>query len=99
MRRRGAQFIAAVKLRVPPVELDPVPAPADASVVYDMSQSNSWGSSAVTWLDTRQAARDNEDASKVLKSLVPPDAKKCHGFGVQISRSKVGHLSLRELRE
>lgn len=96
MRRRGAQFIAAVKLRQPPVELDPVPAPADASVVYDMSQSNSWGSSAVTWLETRQAARDNDDAAKVLKSLVPPDAKKCHGFGVQITRNKVGSLSLRE---
>ena len=99
MRRRGAQFIAAVKMHHPPVELDPVPAPADASVIYDMSQSNSWGSSAVTWLETGQAARDHDDAAKVLKSLVPPDAKRCHGFGVQITRSKVGSLSLRELRE
>ena len=96
MRRRGEQFIAAVKLRHPPVELDPVPAPADASVVYDMGQSNSWGSSATVWLESREAARANEDAAKVLKSLVPPDARKCHGFGVQITRNKVGHLSLRE---
>lgn len=98
MRRRGAQFIAAVRLRQPPVDLDPVPAPADASKVYDMEGSNSWTSSAVAWLESRDAARAHDDAAKVLKSLVPADARKCHGHGVQISRSKVGHLSLRELR-
>ena len=96
MRRRGEQFIAAVKLRQPPVDLDPVPAPADASKVDDMSGHNEWGSNAAQWLETWDAARQHEDAKAILKSLVPADAKRAHGHGVQISRSKIGHLSLRE---
>jgi hypothetical protein len=39
------------------------------------------------------------DAAKVLKSLVPPDARKAFGYDVQITRDRAGRLSLRELQE
>ena len=38
-------------------------------------------------------------SAKILKSLVPSDAKKCFGYDVQITRDRAGRLSLRELQE
>lgn len=99
MVARGAQFMEFVERRIPPVVLPPVPAPIIADKAYDMTGDNEWTTWAVTWSDTRMAARDNEAAGKILKSLVPPDAKKAHGAGVQITRNRAGHLSLREITE
>jgi len=94
--RRGAQFMDCVKAKRPPVALAPVAAPVDASKVYDMASNNAWASSAVDWLENRPAAEKCKDAEKVLKSLVPEDAKKCHGHNVQITRDRAGRLSLRQ---
>ena len=99
MVKRGHQFMAFVEKRIPPVALPPVPAPIIADKAYDMNGRNEWTASAVTWRDTWQAARDHEDSGKVLKSLVPEDAKKAFGAGVQITRNRVGNLSLREMKE
>jgi predicted phage-related endonuclease len=96
MIRRGAQFMDFVKRRIPPVALDPVPSPVDATKVYDMLGNNAWGDKAATWLATKSAADDCKDAEKVLKSMVPADAKKCAAYGVQITRDRAGRLSLRE---
>jgi predicted phage-related endonuclease len=98
MVKRGDQFMQCVASRTPPVDLPAVPSPVDAKAVYDMSGSNEWCSYAVEWLDTRTDAKRNEDSSKLLKSLVPPDAKKAHGAGVSITRNRAGSLSLREER-
>src|SRR5580765_693844 len=96
MIARGEQFMAHVRNRTPPVVLDPVPAPIDASKVYDMASDNVWGDQAGVWLDTRPAAAANKDAEKILKRRVPEDAKKCTGHNVQITRDRAGRLSLRE---
>ena len=45
----------------------------------------------------KEAADDCKEAEKVLKSLVPADAKRCTGYGVRITRNRAGSLSLREL--
>lgn len=98
--RRGAQFMAFVERRIPPVvALPPVPAPTIADKSINMTGNNAWTSSAVTWRDTWRAARDHEDSGKILKSLVPQDAKKAFGAGVAITRNRVGNLSLREMKE
>lgn len=96
MLRRGAQFMQFVRTRTPPVALDAVPPPVDASKVYDMSESNSWAEGAYMWLQTREAADRCKLAEKMLKSAVPDDAKKCTGHGVRITRDRAGRLSLRE---
>jgi len=98
MIRRGDQFMQCVASRTPPVDLPAVPSPVDAKAVYDMTASNEWCSYAVEWLTTRDAAGINEDSSKLLKSLVPADAKKAYGAGVSITRNRAGNLSLREER-
>ncbi len=93
---RGEQFMKFVALRKPPVVLDPVPPPADATKLYDMTGNNQWADKADIWIACNPMATKVRDAEKVLKSLVPVDAKKCHGHGIQITRDRAGRLSLRE---
>lgn len=99
MVKRGAMFMGHVQSRTPPVDLPAVPAPIDATKVYDMNSSNEWGHHASTWLELRLSAEMCADAAKTLKALVPPDAKKAFGHNVQITRDRAGRLSLRELQE
>lgn len=97
MVRRGAIFMQHVAKRTPPVALPAVTAPIDASKVYDMTGNNSWASHAAEWIESKPAAEICKDAEKVLKALVPADAKKCHGHDIQITRDRAGRLSLREI--
>lgn len=97
MIHRGAQFMDCVKRRIMPVHLTPVPPPVDATKFYDMTGSNAWSSAAATWLATKAAARDCADAEKSLKAIVPDDARKVTGYGVQITRDRARRLSLREM--
>jgi YqaJ-like viral recombinase domain len=99
MLKRGAQFMQCVRERRPPVELPAVPAPAMAEAIYDMRASNEWGHYANIWRELRMSADAYDEAAKILKSLVPLDAKKAHGHGVQITRNRAGSLSLREMKE
>ena len=96
MVRRGKQFMDCVAARRAPVALEPVAAPIDASKVYDMTGNNLWAVSAVDWLANKAAAAACKDDEKSLKVIVPPDAKKCFGHGVRITRDRAGRLSLRE---
>lgn len=98
LMKRARQFMKCVQHRVPPVALEPVPPPADTHKDYDMAANNEWGDSAAVWLQTKPDARRCADAEKILKNLVPSDARKCFGSGVQITRNRAGHLSLREIQ-
>jgi predicted phage-related endonuclease len=97
MVKRGAQFMQHVAKKTPPVVLDAVAAPIDASKVYDMTGNNSWAAAGGDWLSTKDAATTFKTAEKILKALVPEDAKKCHGHSIQITRDRAGRLSLREI--
>jgi hypothetical protein len=95
MLRRGTEFWRCVITGEVPVDLPPVPAPIIANRTYDFSENNQWCSEAFAWLENRAAADKCKDAEKILKTLVPEDAKKVTGAGVYISRDRVGRLSLR----
>jgi predicted phage-related endonuclease len=95
MVKRGEQFMLCVALRRPPVDLGPVPPPADATKIIDMAGNNYWAADAADWLETQDAAVKNKDREKALKAMVPADAKKCFGYGVRITRDRAGRLSLR----
>jgi hypothetical protein len=96
MIERGQQFMQHVKNKTPPVALAPVAAPIDASKVYDLSSNEKWQKSAAQWLQVFGAAQSARDHEKILKSLVPDDAKKCTGAGIVITRDRAGRLSLRQ---
>jgi predicted phage-related endonuclease len=95
---RACAFMLCVETLTPPVAIAPAAAPVKAEVSYVMTGNNQWGSEAVTWISTLQAAKDNAAADKALKAMVPPDAAKCTGHGITISRNKAGSLSIRELK-
>lgn len=96
MLSRGSAFMVCVRTLTPPVELDPVLPPADASRYYDMTGNNMWAAEAATWLNTRQGFESCRAAEALLKELVPADAKKAFGYGVRITRDRAGRLSLRK---
>lgn len=99
MLTRGAQFMQHVWSKTPPIVLDPVPPPADATKIIDMAGNNEWASSAFVWIEAKPHADRCKDAEKILKSLVGADVKKAHGHGVQITRDRAGRLSLREVTQ
>lgn len=95
--RRAQEFMQCVWTLTPPIALPEVTAPAKPERVYEFTGNNQWASEAVTWLTTRIARKDNEAAEKALKGLVPADAARCHGHGIEIKRDRAGRLSIREL--
>jgi hypothetical protein len=94
--RRAEAFMQCVWQLTPPVVLAPVAAPVKPVQVYEMN-TNQWASEAGLWLENRAAAKTFAAAEKELKAMVPADAAKCHGFGVEVKRNRVGHLSARAL--
>jgi YqaJ-like viral recombinase domain len=95
MIARGAAFILCVETRRPPVPIRPAAPPIDANRTYDMTGIETWQRFAASWLQTAGAMETAKEAEKVLKSLVPADAKLAHGAGVRITRDRAGRLSLR----
>lgn len=93
---RAEHFMQCVFELRPPVALPAVSPPVKAEKIYDMTGNNQWASEAVTWINTRQAWKDNAASDKAIKLLVPADAAKCIGHGLLVSRNKAGALSIRE---
>jgi len=96
---RGLHFMHCVQHRIMPVALPPVPAPIIADATYDMADNETWMRHALQWLQTKGAADTAKECEQVLKSIVPEDAKKAHGCGVQITRDRAGRMSLRKETE
>ena len=97
--KRGEMFMQCVAERRPPLEVfEAVPPPADISKVYEMT-SEIWQRRAEQWIQVKGAADTAKECEKVLKSIVPTDAKMAFGSGVKITRDRAGRLSLREDRK
>ncbi len=96
LMKRATAFMECVWTLTPPFAQAPVTAPVKPEKTYDMTGNNSWAVDAHLWLDNYGAARVAKDAEASLKGLVPADAMRCHGYGVEIKRDRAGRLSLRE---
>ena len=92
---RAKQFWGHVQARTAPVVLPEVPVPPPPTRTVSMEGSNAWADSAATWLRTQADAKLCKDAEKVLKAMMPDDAKIAKGHGVVVSRDRAGRLSLR----
>lgn len=99
LMRRATAFMACVQTLTPPVALPAIAAPVVPERTVDMGCSNEWGEHAATWLETRDAAKKAASAEKSIKALVPDDAKRAHGAGVEVTRDKAGRLSLKEQKK
>jgi hypothetical protein len=93
---RVAAFWHCVETLNPPIPQTPAPAPIAPVKTYDMSTDNLWCVESGIWLENRVAARKFQAAEKELKGLVPLDAIRAFGAGVEIRRNKAGSLALRE---
>jgi predicted phage-related endonuclease len=93
---RVAAFWRCVEMLIEPVAQAPIAPPVKPQKTYDMSGDNLWASEAVVWLDNHHAARLAQAAEKELKGLVPLDAARAYGHGIEIRRDRAGRLSLRE---
>jgi predicted phage-related endonuclease len=65
----------------------------EAVRIVDMGSSNAWAEFAATFLHTREAHHEHEQAKLELKSLMPEDAKEATGHGIRARRSKAGAIS------
>ena len=89
------KFWRCVQSGEPPVLFGiEAPRPRLAAVkVVDMTASNLWAECAATYLRTREAHGDHEQAKAELKKLMPEDAKEAFGHGIRAKRSKAGAVS------
>lgn len=86
-------FWECVRIGTPPCPLPPEPTPKPVGVVeYSMQGNNAWASHAADYQETVLAAERHECAKKALKELVPADASKCFGHGIELRRDKRGAL-------
>lgn len=88
-------FWEHVRSGTPPCPVEPEPTPKPVGVVeYDMEAlgNNAWASFAGEYLETKLAADRHEAAKKEIKELVPADASKAFGHGVEVRRDKRGAL-------
>lgn len=97
LSRRAHAFMQCVWNLTPPVALPAVAAPVKPEKAYDFATNNQWCSEAVTWATCRQAAKDFAAAERELKKLVPADAMRVTGGGIECKRDKAGRLSIREV--
>jgi predicted phage-related endonuclease len=92
-----ARFWDAVRHGEPPV-VAPVPPPPKPVGVREvcLQGNNLWGSAAVDWLESREAAKIHASAAAQLKGLVEHDVARAFGHGVEAKRSKAGAITIRE---
>lgn len=94
--RRAQAFMEAVWSLAPPITMPAIEAPVEAIRKYDFTGRNEWAASAATWLETADAAKKFEKATKTIKTMVPADAAVCFGHGVIVTRNRANALFVRE---
>lgn len=93
---RADAFMMCVRTLTPPSIVPPVAPPQPALREVEMTGNNSWAAMADDWLSNRIPAAVFEAAAKDLKALVPSDAARCHGHGVEVKRDRAGRLTVRK---
>ena len=98
--QRADEFWRCVETLTPPVAPPPVDPPRPAAVrEVHMSGNNAWAANAGDWLDNRDAAKAFKEAEKEIKSLVPDDAGRAFGHGIECKRARNGALRIGELND
>ena len=97
--RRAVLLWQCVETLTPPVVLPPVEPPKPAIREVDMTDNPDWTDPATAWLENRHAAKAFRSAEKAIKELVPADARRVHGHGVEVKRSSNGALRIGETKQ
>ncbi|MAX46362.1 MAG: hypothetical protein CMB24_06180 [Euryarchaeota archaeon] len=62
----------------------------------DMEKNNEFVANAHTWRETKIPYDQHRAVGKVLKELIPANCRLAEGGGIKISRTKAGHLTIKE---
>tara|TARA_B100000941_G_scaffold39567_1_gene23693 strand:+ start:624 stop:1436 length:813 start_codon:yes stop_codon:yes gene_type:complete len=62
----------------------------------DMEKNNEFVANAHTWRSTKVQYDQHRAVGKVLKELIPANCRLAEGGGIKISRTKAGHLTIKE---
>ncbi len=89
-------FWGCVQSLTEPVSVAAVAAPVVPVKTYDFTGNNLWSDHAATWLATKDHAKKFDGAVKGLKEIIPADAVKAHGHGIQANRSKSGAITIKQ---
>lgn len=93
--RRAEHMMECVASMKPPIKMPAVEAPVEPVVTYDKTGDNFWADRAQTWLTNVGAVKLAKTSEADLKLMVPADAIRVHGHGVEVRRDRAGRLSLR----
>lgn len=96
--KRAEAFMKCVWELTSPVAQAPVEAPVKAIKTYDYTGNNEWASEASVWVANYKSAKIAAASEKTLKAMVPADAQRVHGYGIEITRNKASSLSLKEIK-
>lgn len=99
MMKRGHQFMAHVRNRTPPVVLPEIIPPGDRVKVCSMEGNNLWASLAADFLAHREGAQKFEAAKDGIKELMPADAKRVHGHGIDAMVDRAGRRHVKESKK
>lgn len=93
------QFWACVKDgTAPAVKQEKVSVSFDDMKEADMTGNNEWADFAATWKENKAAEVKFKKADKGLKDMVEADVKLASGHGVQVTRSKSGSRTVKEIK-
>jgi hypothetical protein len=96
---RARTFMAHVWNLTEPVDLPPVADPVSAIKEYDYSQNNLFVDLAADWLETRYFATKHERTKKRIKEIIPSDAQRVFGGGIEVVRDRANRLNIVEKRK
>lgn len=74
------------------------PVTARTLSIVDMSASNEWGAAADDYRRSKELAAVHDKAKETLKSMIPADAWKAKGAGIEVERDKRGALRIKEIK-
>lgn len=94
--RRAEAFMQSVWSLTPPIALPEVTVPVPAVREYDFTGRNEWAAHAGMWAENKAAAKAFDGAAKSLRSLIPADAARCFGHGVEATRDKANRITIKE---
>ena len=97
--RRADMLWECVETLRPPVALPKAEPPKPTTREVDMTDDPGWAGPAEIWLENRHAAKVFRSAEKAIKEIVPANAKRAHGHGIEVKRSRSGSLRIGETKQ
>ena len=95
-------FVDADQPPVTPPSVPPPPPSHDKMRIVDMSAGNraaDWEAASRLWIANKEAAKVFDGAAKSVKEMMPDDARRAYGAGIEAIRNRRGAVSIKEMAD